>query len=536
MRGKKSKRAQEQSFSQRYLKVIGHILFATFCISILALSIRGIPGNPTDADLNTLSWKDGGPLELSPERGRYALLYSMAENHSFVFTDALAQFAAPDVAFTAGKYVSLFAPGVSFLALPGYMLGKHFGLAQVGSFAVIAFFAILNVYLIRAIAIRLGAHPLAGTIASLAFIFASPAFSYAVTLYQHHISTFLILFSIYLLLRFNGVWSLIAVWILCAFSIVVDYPNFFLMAPIGIFALGKTIVLERRKGAIDINIPVLRVIAIFSVVIPLLFFFWFNKTSYGNPYQLSGTLERVIEVNAKGKAVFESDIVKARAKINPSLQIPKKSALGFFQNRNLMTGFQVLFLSTDRGLLVYTPIMLFGILGLILAINKQNKYISLFVAILGINILLYAMWDDPYGGWAFGARYLIPAYALLSIYIAIALSYLNKYNVFLLLFFIIFSYSVGVNTMGAITSNRNPPKVEADALEKVSHVKEEYTFIRNLNQLNDGKSKSYVYQTYAQNYISAWNYYTYITLFIIIVSAFLVLYYKESAKGENYAL
>ena len=246
-------------------KLFQNTLLFLFLAVVMAFSVRGLPGNPSAAELNADKWKDNGPMELSPERGRYALLYSLAENQSFSFSLDLAKFSTPDLAYQNGKYVSLFAPGVSFFAVPGYLLGKMAGFAQVGAFSAIAFFAIINAFLIRAIAIRMGAHPLAGTIGGVGFLFASPAFAYAVSLYQHHVSTFLILMSIYLLLQIDRrekrkefyenkvgsgstmydvgrkknvflnlkyyilhpVTSLVGVWILFALSIPVDYPNAF---------------------------------------------------------------------------------------------------------------------------------------------------------------------------------------------------------------------------------------------------------------------------------------------------------------------
>src|SRR5438105_4429802 len=102
----------------------GTILFIAFCAFILSFSLRGLPGNPTPAELNTKVWKDNGPFELSNERGRFALLYSVIEDHKLNFSVDLAKFAVPDLAYTNGKYVSLFAPGVSFIDIPGYLLGK----------------------------------------------------------------------------------------------------------------------------------------------------------------------------------------------------------------------------------------------------------------------------------------------------------------------------------------------------------------------------------------------------------------------------
>lgn len=510
-------------------------VFVLFMVVVLALSIRGLAGNPTTKDLNTLAWKDQGPLELSPERGRFILLYSIVENHSFQFAVDLARVAAPDVSYIHGHYVSVFAPAVSFIVVPGYLIGKYFHISQVGSFAVIALFAVLNALLIRAISIRLGAHPIAGFLAAIAFVFGSPAFAYAVTLYQHHISTFLILLSIYLLIRFNSLFSLIIIWLLCAFSFTVDYPNAFMMLPIGIVGVLRMFSFEKIRGKRFLHLSLLRAISIVSVVLPMLFLFWFNALSYGNPFLLSGAVERAIEIKPNGSPLLELDVYKAQLKAaKQNLVIPQGSLLSLFRNRDIFNGFYIHFLSPDRGMIMYTPVMLLGIVGLVLALQKKQPYVGLLVGIIGFNVLLYSMWGDPYGGWAFGSRYLIPTYAILSLFLAQLLTYWQKKNLPLLIFLAILSYSVCVNTLGAITSSSNPPKIEADAIAASTHTDVAYTYLRNMQLLDKNISKSFVFQSVAQNYISAWNYYIALTIFIIVVSAFLVVIFRSYDKGGSY--
>ncbi|MBI3888004.1 hypothetical protein HY310_02960, partial [Candidatus Microgenomates bacterium] len=458
----------------KILKKMGSIFFFLFCALILLFSLRGLLGNPTSKDLNDLSWKDNGPLELSPERGRYALLYSIVEDHSFTFSTDIARFTAPDVAYTPDKrYVSLFAPSLSFLVIPGYIIGKSFGVAQVGAFAMVALFALLNTILIRAIAIRLGANSLAATLASFTFLFATPAFTYAVTLYQHHISTFLILLAVYLLVRFNTVASLAVIWFLCALSITVDYPNLFMMLPIGLVALVRTLLIEKHEHAITMKIPLLRIVALGSMIIPLAFFLWFNAVSYHNPFTISGTLERAVEIKPDGTPLFERDVLKKlQGEVIEPIVIDS-SLMNAFRNRNAINGMYTLFISPDRGIIYYTPIMLFGILGLVLALKNKQKYAGLLIAIIGFNVLVYSMWGDAYGGWAFGARYLIPSYAILSIFIAFFLTYYKRSLIVSILFFVVLSYSLFINTVGAITSSKNPPKVEIAELEKQTHTVQE---------------------------------------------------------------
>ena len=163
------------------------ILLLVFCTTILTLTLKGEVGNPTEKEINTAHWTANGPFELSPDRGRFALTYSMVENHSFFFSPNIGRFATPDLGFKNGHYVSLFAPGVSFIIIPGYLIGKVLGAMQVGAYATIAFFALLNTLMIFLIVRRFNLHPIAGVLSAITFLFATPAFSYGVNLYQHHI-------------------------------------------------------------------------------------------------------------------------------------------------------------------------------------------------------------------------------------------------------------------------------------------------------------------------------------------------------------
>ena len=84
---------------------LGYLILFLFSVLILTLSIRGVPGNPAENTLADPRWGEEGPLELSPERGRFALLMSIVEKGSFNFSLPLARFVTPDLGFKDGKYV-----------------------------------------------------------------------------------------------------------------------------------------------------------------------------------------------------------------------------------------------------------------------------------------------------------------------------------------------------------------------------------------------------------------------------------------------
>jgi hypothetical protein len=506
--------------TKRFFTFVFFILLAL----ILAVSLRGKPGNPTAQALNTPEWTAKGPFELSPDRGRFALTYSLVEDKSFHFSLPIARFATPDLGYSNGNYVSLFDSGVSFVIIPGYLLGKYFGAAQVGSFAIIAIFALINAFLVKKISETLGGNRIASNLAAIAFLFGTPAFTYGVTLYQHHLSAFLLLASTWLLLKYKGLKPLMLVWLLLAMSINIDYPNGIFAIPIGFFALARMFnfetvkSLKKRTKSLKINFKLLGILTFVTVVLPLAFFLYVNEASYGNPLQLAGTVTAIKAIDAQGKPTLPTSTGTDMPDklLNPSTQ--NKSAVGFFQTRAILHGFFIQFFSPDRGTLIYAPVALFGIFGLFLLYKKNPAATGLIGAVILANILLYAMWDDPWGGWAFGQRYLIITYAYLSIGIGILLTRWRRNYLVIGVFALTLTYSILVNTLGAITSSMNPPQEEVLQLEAQSHHEEKYTFARNSVYLLQYGSKSFVYQTLLKNLLTPVQFYLGLSALIIITS------------------
>lgn len=502
------------------------IFFFLFCAAILALVLRGLPGNPTSTDLNSSPWLGTGPFESSNERGRFALTYSFIEDGTMNFSMELARFSSPDLAMSkTGQYVSLFAPATAFLTMPGYIIGKYFGASQLGVFAVIALFAFLNLMLIRTIAIKLGADSTAAGIGAFAFLFATPAFTYGVTLSQHHISAFMVLLGIYALMKWNNYWSLALIWFLTAFSVSVDNPNVFLMLPIALCALGKIVILRNEKNRVNIKIRLLGFLSMLIIVFPIGFFLWFNAVSNGSPFRISGTLKRITSVDEKNLTI-QARLEEQMAQETASDPAQKKGIFSFFNTRNLTNGFYIHFLSPDRGIIKYAPIVLIGFLGLAILYRHNAYYANLIAAIIGFDVLMYSMWGDPYGGWAFGSRYLIPVYALLAIGLGIILTEWRKNIIFLAAFFLVFNYSAMVNSLGALTSNVNPPQIEILALEKMTGKPEDYTYERNRKYLAEKGSKSFVFQEYLKDKMAAQDYYNSIYGLIVAVTISMLLFLR----------
>ncbi|GAB4027740.1 MAG: hypothetical protein Fur0011_6490 [Candidatus Microgenomates bacterium] len=485
-------------------------LFFVFSSIILALTLKGHVGNPTAAELREPYWTSNGPFELSPERGRFALAYSMVNDKSVIFSLDLARFTTPDLGYKNGNYVSLFAPGVSFITSLGLMIGSYFGASQLGAFSMVAIIAILNCYLIYRLARVIGITTTSALLGAFTFLFATPAFVYGVTLYQHHFSTALILLSLNLLVCGSSWFSLFLVWLLCASSIPIDYPNAILMIPIALAALSRIVNYKKTKSAVSLNLKPYLLTTFISMIIPLGMFMWFNKESYGNPLQLSGTVASVARIDENGDpAPPERDFkILGEEYVKPDQQ--KKSVVRFFEPRDLINGFYTHLISRDRGILFFTPILIIALLGLSHLLTRNAELGVITVAISVIALIVYSLWGDPWGGWAFGSRYLIPAYAMLSLMIASALDHYRRNLIILFLTLSLGIYSIFTNTIGALGTIAIPPKVQVLSLEAITGRVERYSWDRSWEYIKGGKTKSAVYETHFSQYISPITYFYYI--------------------------
>jgi hypothetical protein len=128
-------------------------------------------------------------------------------------------------------------------------------------------------------------------------------------------------------------------------------------------------------------------------------------------------------------------------------------------NYNTITNYIGLLISPSRGIIIYTPIVLMAIVGLLNVSKMNNSRIKQFlyvstIAII-IQILIYSIFKVWWAGWSYGPRFLTCILPLMAIFISlslpenITLRKLNKKETLILVVFIlllipsIFSQFVG---------------------------------------------------------------------------------------------
>jgi len=134
--------------------------------------------------------------------------------------------------------------------------------------------------------------------------------------------------------------------------------------------------------------------------------------------------------------------------------------LGLLGGRSgLIMPFMALLISPNRGLFVYTPIMLFSVLGYFRILQMTNSKIKNFLFIMGVSILaltaVYASFGIWWAGWSYGPRYLTGMLPALAIFLGLYIKDINfdikngKNLAVICIFSILLIWSVFAQIVGA---------------------------------------------------------------------------------------
>ncbi len=516
------------------------IIIILFSAVMYGATLRGASGNPTTDQFKDNLDLPTNAFEASPERGRYVQVANMAESGVYNLSTTWAGIAYPDVGISSdGKLNTFFAPGVSYLTLPFYLFGAQFELGQVTTFAAESLVSIVTLVFIYLIGVRIFALPRwAALFAVLVYAFGSTSWSYAITLYQNTFTACFMVTAFYAAWRFaqsdTRYRFLYAgyVWLAYALAIFVDYPNAVLMLPVMIYLAISTFSFKKigEGVAVSVRWSAIATFVVFAGVTGL--HFWHNATYYGGWSHLAGELKGYKPVTATSTlSILTASSTIATVAATSTIPAKEKSAVGFFNEDNMPNSLFVLLFSDERGLFFFSPIFLFSLLGIMYVLRKKKEEDSAIyivpIALIALNIFLYSSWGDPWGGWAYGPRYLIPSMPWLALFVGIALSNGRFLISKKILAFIFFLFSSAVALLGALTSNAIPPKSEAILLPIKT-----YNFLRNIPFLQEDKSSSFVYKTYLSDHISLAGYFIIIYAVLAIIALILVIVLSHARRHE----
>lgn len=126
-----------------------------------------------------------------------------------------------------------------------------------------------------------------------------------------------------------------------------------------------------------------------------------------------------------------------------------------------------LLVSPNRGLLVYTPVMIFALWGAVRVWREQApEWMRLLVVGLGLHLLIYGAFKEWWAGHAFGPRYFCDVLPALTLLLAYGLVPLWRYPLWRTVAVTLIAYGVYVQAVGAYYDdgdwNRTPVALESE--------------------------------------------------------------------------
>ncbi|UCE12537.1 MAG: glycosyltransferase family 39 protein [Candidatus Heimdallarchaeota archaeon] len=376
------------------LRVI--LLLFVFCIYGLTIHFTLQGPNPTSRFLLTKSIAERGVF-WSPEE--------------YLDFDKYGYWLTPDYALIDGKIYCDKAPGLSFLAVPFFILGKAIGpilepflgkivepyvgyspdhylhpdndiYAVIGIQLGLSLFAALGILRVFDISRLMGVSERNSMLASLITAFATPYWVYARSLFGHVLAGVFLISSIYHIMKFREekkYFHLILAGFFSGYGFVIEFPQVFAIPWIVVLLLlpltGTDYTWKER----------LKHLSVFGIVtsVSALPLFYYNLTAFG-------------ELTAN--ALSFSHWAGILHLLEP-----------------VHDGIVVLILSETRGLLYFSPIIIFGLVGLFIAYRRYPLETAVIASLIFTFIIFYSKKWESHGGAAFGPRYLVPILLLFGL-------------------------------------------------------------------------------------------------------------------------
>jgi hypothetical protein len=149
---------------------------------------------------------------------------------------------------------------------------------------------------------------------------------------------------------------------------------------------------------------IIKVVYITYVPLLLLYIFWDHckKTDIKNGLVSSAIFSLVI-ISALSFLLYLNSIrFESVLEFGYGAEATKFSISGIWNNS------YKLFFSINKGLFIYSPILLIGMLGYTRLVKIRKKETLLFLSLIITNLLITSMWHGWGGGWSWGPRFLVP--------------------------------------------------------------------------------------------------------------------------------
>jgi hypothetical protein len=118
----------------------------------------------------------------------------------------------------------------------------------------------------------------------------------------------------------------------------------------------------------------------------------------------------------------------------------------------LLTGLCGFLFSPSKSLVVFSPMIVMGFLGVKSFAGKRRLMAVIILALAIADVIFYAKWHDWPGGWAWGPRLIVPIIIILHIFCIEFFIYMKKRVLAKAVFTILFTVALGVQFLGSMVS------------------------------------------------------------------------------------
>jgi len=367
------------------------------------------------------------------ELSRYSLILAIVEEHTFIIDNYILNMI--DISYYNGHYYSDKPPGLAFVGVPVYFIGRFL----ISWFwrpylliSLIALFSSLSVVLIHELAGILGGTRTSNLLTALTYAFGTIAWVYSKTFFAHGFSAFLILFSMYcahLFVQENNTKFIFLSGVTMGYSILVEYPNLLLLVPFLLyFLLYKT-----KKKLVYFILPV----ALFLVLLGT-----YHYICFGSPFSTPSRYQ---------------------------YYFGNVQAINYFVNP-IHIGLYGLLFSPYRGLFYLSPVLLLALFGFFSLYKKYAPETVLFLSSFIIVVLFYSTYTVWYGGWCYGPRFILNVVPFLTLPLTQVIEKHKHKRIFLVIFLVLMGYSVFANGMGVLANYHIPKEIENPLLHNFMYL------------------------------------------------------------------
>jgi len=357
----------------------------------------------------------------------FYLTYSIVENRSFIIDPIAGHHLSNTENFVQynGNWYSKYPPGLPFLAIPFYLVGRFIwqllgfdGFPLIIMCSISGFSAAFSLVIVYEFCTFFKFSYIAKIATIITYGFGTIAWVYAKTFFSHSTATLFILLSLYFfismardekegLVYIKSLLSGMAIGL----ATLIRYTSFLFVFPLVFYFLIKPMSLKKERATLFI----------FPLLIFILLAGWYNFICFDNPFITGYHLNQLYG--------------------NETERFTTPIYIGLW-------GFLI---SPKRGLFIYSPVLLFSIIGIKELYTEVKDETILLISSFMILLLVYSAWWYWPGGLCYGPRLLHEAIPMLTIPIGKSIDSYKHKRIFWIAFIVLLCFSIYAQFAAVVT-------------------------------------------------------------------------------------